>query len=501
VPDAQKIRPRLRKGVKVSMSETPNNEPDKDAPETSGDEPKAAEAGGQADELMVPAGEVSQQEAVTLIREAAGQLKDFLADRRRESEELARRMGRIEEEIQQNGGAGRHLTALSVVVAIIAFLATTGLWRLARSQSEVETALKQTMTEVKASRDASLEQIGAVEGVVADSIAKQAEAALRLEKQLSEVESAGKRSAESLSGLREQVTSASEGVAKVRRDVTERLQQQSELTKSERARMVGEIKTAIGGLEKSMEARSQDLAKHSEELKSQQKEFSEATAKAKAERQAMIRAATETVNAQLLSLRTMLDTLEEEPVGTADTGATAATAKPTSPPGKPAASKPPQAKADLVETADAKAESKPKDSSPTGKKPVDTSAAKAKPAEAGEPRQKGDGQKEQTKASGKENVAKEQTLKQQSATETKPAQPKAEKGKGGGKAEPVAEKQSQADKKAAAEPPAKPKQKPSRAATDEAVESKKNAAEATPPKKTATNKPAVEPAAESANPS
>ncbi len=486
------------------MSEKPENDPEHETPEASGEpaaeEPAGEDTGRRDDGLMVPAGEVSQQEAVTLIREAAGQLKDFLADRRRESEELARRMGRIEEEIQQNGGAGRHLTALSVVVAIIAFLATTGLWRLARSQSDVESALKQTMTEVKASRDASLEQIGAVEGVVADSIAKQAEAALRLEKQLSEVESAGKRSAESLSGLKEQVNSAAEGVAKVRRDVTERLQQQSELTKSERSRMVGEIKTAIGGLEKSMEARSQDLAKQSEELKSQQKEFSEATAKAKAERQAMIRAATETVNAQLLSLRTMLDTLEEEPVGTADTGATAATAKPTSPPGRPAASKPPQAKANSGETADAKAGLKPKDSSPTGKKPADTSAAKAKPGEAGKPRQKGDGQKEQTRPSGKENVAKERTLKQQSATETKPAQPKAEKGKGGGKAVPVAAKQSQADKKPAAEPPAKPKQQPSRAAGDKAGETEKKAAEATPPKKTGTNKPAVEPVAESADP-
>ncbi len=484
------------------MSEKPENDPEHENPEASGEptaeEPSHEDVGQRNDELMLPAGETSQQEAAALIRDAAGQLKDFLAERQRESEELARRMTRIEEEIQQNGNAGRHLTTLSVVVAIIAFLATTGLWRLARSQSEVETALRQTVTEVKASRDASLEQIRVVEGAVADSITKQAEAALRLEKQLSEVESTGKRSAESLSGLKEQVNSATEGVANVRRDVTERLQQQSELTTSERARMVGEIKTAIGGLEKSMEARSQDLAKQSEELKSQQKEFSEATAKAKTERQAMIRAATETVNAQLLSLRTMLDTLEEEPVGPTGVGATAT---PGSPTGKPAAGKPAQAKAGPVKSAEAKAGSKPKDSDPTGKKLADTSTANAKPAEAGKPGQKADGQKEQAKPVGKENGAKAQDAKQQTGTETKPAQPKAEKPKEAAKGAPAAAKKSQADKKPAVEPPAKPKQQPSGAAGDKAGETEKNGAEATPPKKPATSKPAVVPAAESGDPS
>lgn len=486
------------------MSEKPENDPEHENPEASGEptaeEPSHEDVGQRNDELMLPAGETSQQEAAALIRDAAGQLKDFLAERQRESEELARRMTRIEEEIQQNGNAGRHLTTLSVVVAIIAFLATTGLWRLARSQSEVETALRQTVTEVKASRDASLEQIRVVEGAVADSITKQAEAALRLEKQLSEVESTGKRSAESLSGLQEQVNSATEGVANVRQDVTERLQQHSELTTSERARMVGEIKTAIGGLEKSMEARSQDLAKQSEELKSQQKEFSEATAKAKTERQAMIRAATETVNAQLLSLRTMLDTLEEEPVGPTGVGATAATATPGSPTGKPAAGKPAQAKAGPVKSAEAKAGSKPKDSDPTGKL-ADTSAANTKPAEAGKPSQKADGQKEQAKPVGKENVAKAQDAKQQTGTETKPAQPKAEKPKEAAKGPPVAAKKSQADKKPAVEPPAKPKQQPSGAAGDKAGETEKKSAEATPPKKPATSKPAVVPAAESGDPS
>lgn len=163
------------------MSEKPENDPEHENLEASGEptaeEPSHEDVGRRDDALMLPAGEISQQEAAVLIRDAAGQLKDFLAERQRESEELARRMTRIEEEIQQNGNAGRHLTTLSVVVAIIAFLATTGLWRLARSQSEVETALRQTVTEVKASRDASLEQIRVVEGAVADSITKQAEAA------------------------------------------------------------------------------------------------------------------------------------------------------------------------------------------------------------------------------------------------------------------------------------------------------------------------------------
>ena len=315
---------------------------------SAGDSANAGNAGATGpvstgDELAVPANELSQKEATALIRDAAGQLKDFLADRRRESEELARRMTRMEEEIQRSGSSGRYVVTLSVVVALIAFVATTGLWRLTRNQAEVEAALRQTMQEVTLSREASLQEIGAVQGAVADSVAKQAEAALRLEKQLAEVESVGNRSVAGISGLQKELTGkisdqqkvasrleqrlgeTSQQVAKVREDVSERLKRQSELTKDERARMIGEIKAAITGFEASLEQRSQDLAKQSETLKSQQQQFTEATANVKAERQAMIRAATQTVNAQLLSLQTMLDALERgqsgnEPAatGTAD---------------------------------------------------------------------------------------------------------------------------------------------------------------------------------------
>jgi hypothetical protein len=278
----------------------------------SGDRSELAGHSDQSDELIVPTGDISQREAAALIRDAAGQLNDFLADRRRESEELARRMTRIEEEIQNNGNAGRHLTALSVIVAIIAFLATTGLWRLARHQSDVQSALRQTMTEVKASRDASMEAIGAGLGTVKEAFAGGIKG---LEAELSGQREVAKR-------LEKQLGETSQRVAGVREHVSKQLEQQSELTKTERARIVNEIKTEISGLETALEKRSRELAKQSEELKSQQKEFSEAAAKAKGERQAMIRAATETVNAQLLSLQTMLDTLETEP----DSAATATAA-------------------------------------------------------------------------------------------------------------------------------------------------------------------------------
>ena len=105
---------------------------------------------------------------------------------------------------------------------------------------------------------------------------------------------------------------ATQNVAEVREDVAEKLAVQSEITKVERARMIGEIKTVIGVLEASLEERSKDLAEQSQALKSQQKEFSQATARAQADRQAMVRAATQTVNAQLLGLQEMLDTLEED---------------------------------------------------------------------------------------------------------------------------------------------------------------------------------------------
>ena len=259
------------------------------------------------EELILPPDEPSQQEAALLIRDAAGQLKDFLGDRRRESEEFARRMTRLEEEIQNNGNSSRHVMTLSVVVALIAFAATTGLWRLARNQSEVKTALQQTMSEVKASREANLKRISEVQGAVAAGVEVQAATALRLERELSGQLDDQKKSA---TRLEKRLGEATENVAEVRKDVAEKLAMQSESTKVDRARMIGEIKTAIGVLEASLEERSKDFAEQSKVLESQHKEFSEATARAQADRQAMVRAATQTVNAQLLGLQEMLDSLE-----------------------------------------------------------------------------------------------------------------------------------------------------------------------------------------------
>jgi hypothetical protein len=259
------------------------------------------------EELILPPDEPSQQEAALLIRDAAGQLKDFLGDRRRESEEFARRMTRLEEEIQNNGNSSRHVMTLSVVVALIAFAATTGLWRLARNQAEVKTALQQTMSEVKASREANLKRISEVQGAVAAGVEVQAATALRLERELSDQLDDQKKSA---TRLEKRLGEATENVAEVRKDVAEKLAMQSESTKVDRARMIGEIKTAIGVLEASLEERSKDFAEQSKVLESQQKEFSEATARAQADRQAMVRAATQTVNAQLLGLQEMLDSLE-----------------------------------------------------------------------------------------------------------------------------------------------------------------------------------------------
>jgi hypothetical protein len=197
---------------------------------------------------------------------------------------------------------------LSVVVALIAFAATTGLWRLARNQSEVKIALQQTMSEVKASSEANLKRISEVQGAVAAGVEVQAATALRLERELSGQLDDQKKSA---TRLEQRLGEATENVAEVRKDVAKKLAIQSELTKVDRARMIGEIKTAIGVLEASLEERSKDFAEQSKVLKSQQKEFSEATARAQADRQAMVRAATQTVNAQLLGLQEMLDSLEE----------------------------------------------------------------------------------------------------------------------------------------------------------------------------------------------
>ena len=296
------------------MTQTPNNNQHDDETEkqdalNAGDRSQPEQDVSEPEEkLILPASDLSHQEAASMIRDAAGQLNDFLADRRRESEEFARRMTRLEEEVQNNGNSNRHVMTLSVVVALIAFAATTGLWRLARNQSEVESALQQTMTQVKASSEANLKRISEVQGAVAAGVEVQAATALRLEKQLSGQLDDQRESA---TRLEKRLGEATRSVAEVREDVAEKLAVQSEITKVERARLIKEIKTVIGVLEASLEERSKDLAAQSQALKSQQKEFSQATARAQADRQAMVRAATETVNAQLLGLQEMLDSLEE----------------------------------------------------------------------------------------------------------------------------------------------------------------------------------------------
>ena len=153
------------------------------------------------------------------------------------------------------------------------------------------------MTQVKASSEANLKRISEVQGAVAAGVEVQAATALRLETQLSGQLDDQKESA---SRLEKRLGEATQNVAEVREDVAEKLAVQSEITKVERARMIGEIKTVIGVLEASLEERSKDLAEQSQALKSQQKEFSQATARAQADRQAMVRAATQTVNACLL---------------------------------------------------------------------------------------------------------------------------------------------------------------------------------------------------------
>ena len=296
------------------MTQTPNNNQRDDETEKQDalnavDRSQSEQDVSEPEEkLILPANDLSHQEAASMIRDAAGQLNDFLADRRRESEEFARRMTRLEEEVQNNGNSNRHVMTLSVVVALIAFAATTGLWRLARNQSEVESALQQTMTQVKESSEANLKRISEVQGAVAAGVEVQAATALRLEKQLSGQLDDQRESA---TRLEKRLGEATRSVAEVREDVAEKLAVQSEITKVERARLIKEIKTVIGVLEASLEERSKDLAAQSQALKSQQKELSQATARAQADRQAMVRAATETVNAQLLGLQEMLDSLEE----------------------------------------------------------------------------------------------------------------------------------------------------------------------------------------------
>ena len=130
-------------------------------------------------------------------------------------------------------------------MALIAFAATTGLWRLARNQSEVKSALQQTMTQVKASSKENLKRISEVQ-VRLPLALKFKPRRPRLEKQLSFQLDDQKKSALGEKSLGE----ATQSVAEVREDVAKKLAIQSEITKNERARMIGEIKTVIGVLKR-----------------------------------------------------------------------------------------------------------------------------------------------------------------------------------------------------------------------------------------------------------
>ena len=91
--------------------------------------------------------------------DAANQLKEFLTERRRESEELSRRIARIESDLERSRESGGQLKILSIVVAVLGFIVTTALWRAVQQAQKVNATLEQTIGAVESSGKSSLDGI------------------------------------------------------------------------------------------------------------------------------------------------------------------------------------------------------------------------------------------------------------------------------------------------------------------------------------------------------
>jgi hypothetical protein len=246
------------------------------------------------------------EQAALLIRDAANQLKDFLAERRRESEELSRRIARIESDLERSRESGGQLRILSIVVAVLGFIVTTALWRAVQQGQKVDAALEQTIGAVKSSGKSSLDGIATLRS----DLAEQARTAERVEESVATARQLGDKSLEELAVVRRDLAAQIAAAGRLQtmldeasKEITGDLAEQSEETEAARKAMLNELKSSIARIEGAIEQRTTELT-------TQREQAQEATERLQAERQAMIREATRSVSLQLAGLKEILDGLE-----------------------------------------------------------------------------------------------------------------------------------------------------------------------------------------------
>lgn len=349
---------------------TQNQDPHDDAVGASG--LSAQQAGGLAKDPS----DVPPEQAALLIRDAANQLKEFLTERRRESEELSRRIARIESDLERSRESGGQLKILSIVVAVLGFIVTTALWRAVQQAQKVDAALEQTIGAVESSGKSSLDGIMTLRG----DLAEQARTAERVEKSVATARELGDKSLEELAVVKRDLAvqiAAAERLQKMldeaSKEITGDLAEQSEETEAARKAMLADLKGSIARIENAIEQRTTEIT-------NQRVEAQEATERLQAERQAMIRETTRSVSLQLAGLKEILDGLEAAEVAPESSGtgeAPAAGRQPTAAgraeTGPPKASRTPPADTarDAKPAADgsAKTESTSKDTPAAGNPP------------------------------------------------------------------------------------------------------------------------------------
>lgn len=295
---------------------TVDHEPNDPASSASG--LPASQAGG----LAKDSADIPPEQAALLIRDAAGQLKDFLVERRRESEELSRRIARIETDLERSRESGGQLKILSIVVAVLGFIVTTALWRAVQQGQKVDAALEQTIGVVKSSGKSSLDGIATLRS----DLAEQARTTERVEQSVATARELGDKSLGELAVVKRDLALQIDAARKLEKmledaskEIAGELDEQSEATEASRKAMLNDLKGSIARIEDAIEERTTELT-------TQREQTQEATLRLQAERQAMIRESTRTVSMQLAALKEILDGLESPGDGEASSDATAAPA-------------------------------------------------------------------------------------------------------------------------------------------------------------------------------
>ncbi|NQW47763.1 MAG: hypothetical protein HQ464_08345 [Planctomycetes bacterium] len=294
------------------MSIQPNDSTARDFSWGKPDRP--ATESGQADLAGSPR-TTATDTAAEHIRTATVDLRKFVSERRYEVGELNTRMARVEDELQQQNGRGKSLAVLGGVVAILSFLSTTIVWQLAHRATAIESAVSDNTTLVQQAAAAAQDTAGQF----SSELAAQTATVARVATVLADVESASRRTQSTLASLgkdamtqlegtgriRDQLVIANNGLAEIRREISDRLARHHDIDASERAALLRDVGDSMTRVETVMLGQAT-------ELQAQKQQLDAATTRIHETRRVMLGEATQAVSVQLEGLRQILDGLRAD---------------------------------------------------------------------------------------------------------------------------------------------------------------------------------------------